>query len=111
MTDDYTSTQSVEVLSGDSYNETVFTIGLKCTAPYFPGSFDPYHGGEPPSGPEFEMTTIYVMVLRVNRRMDQSVYDTPLELNWNQFVALVGEETAEKLFNDACIDAAENGGF
>ncbi len=112
MRTDYTSHQSAEVISGDvSSHEVEFEIGLTCTAPYYPGHFDPRFGGEPPSGPEFDMTTIAVLVPRVNRKSGQGPYEDALDITWSQFAAIVGEEGAEKLFNDACTDAAENGDF
>lgn len=112
MRTDYESTQTVEILGPDeSYNESEFVIGLRCTADSYPGYFDPRFGGEPSSGPEFEPTTIHVPVRRVNRREGQSEFVNPLELSWEQFVAVVGEEVADKMFDRACDDAAENGGF
>lgn len=111
MRTDYVSHQSAEVLCSDTSHEVEFEISLTCTAPYFPGSFDPYHGGEPPSGPEFEIDTIAVLVPRVNRKPDQELYENALALTWSQFAAIMGEDGANKLFDDACTDAAENGDF
>ena len=41
----------------------------------------------------------------------QTIFLDPLELTWDQFVALVGEESAEFLFAEAVTDANENGEF
>ena len=84
MRTDYDSTQYVEVMAGDGYAEIAYEIGLQCTAKSFPGYFDPATGGEPPSGPEFEITTIHVSVPRVNRKDGESEYMAPLELNCGQ---------------------------
>lgn len=107
----YESKQSVEITSGDGYNETVFSIGLKCTASSFAGSFDPRFGGEPPSGPEFEVTTIQVLAPRVNRGETARTLHSLMEMNWNQFVALLGEEIAEHLYEKAIEEAADSGEF
>lgn len=100
---DYEAVVSIElpVATEDEYEEVEFTIGLECTEPYRPGYFDPRWGGEPPSGPEFDMTFI-------TREVPDG---KPLDLTWEQFEAMVGEEQADKLFEDACIQAAENGDF
>ena len=111
MRTDYESLQCVEVMTREGYQETEFTISLICTAPSFPGSFEPRYGGEPPAGAEFELTTITVMVPRVNRQPNESEFVVPLELTWNQFVALIGKESADFLFAEAITDANENGGF
>ena len=111
MSTDFTSIQTFEVVTSDAGHEPAFEIGLTCTAPYFPGSFDPRYGGEPPSGPEFEVTTITVAVPRVNKKTGESELEAPLQLTWAQFSALVGEEIAEDLFERACQDAADNGDF
>ena len=111
MRTDYESKQSVEITSGDGYNETVFSIGLKCTASSYAGSFDPSVAGEPPSGPEFEVTTIQVMAPRVNRGSPTGALDFVLDLNWDQFVAVVGEEIAQNLYERAIDEAAESGEF
>ena len=111
MITDFESTQSVEVLTGDNGFEPVFVIGLRCTAASLPGSFDPFHGGEPPSGPEFEVTTIHVPVKRVNRREGDPELMAPLVLEWEQFLALVGEDIAEELCERAYDDAADTGEF
>lgn len=111
MRADYVSHQSAETVSGDNSHEIEFEISLVCTAPYDPGFFDPRFGGEPPSGPEFDIDTIAVLVPRVNQKPDQGPYENALALTWSQFAAIVGEEGASKLFDDACLDAAENGDF
>lgn len=112
MRTDYESTQSFEVCGPeDSYNETEVTIGLECTVPYSPGYFDPRWGGEPPSGPEFDVTSIVVAVLKVNYKGEIEGYEEPLNLTYRQFEALVGREVAEKLVERAETDAAENGDF
>ena len=111
MRTDYESLQCVEVMTREGYQETEFTISLICTASSLPGSIDPLWGGEPPAGAEFELTTITVAVPRVNRQPNESEFVDPLELTWDHFVALVGEESAEFLFTEAVTDANENGGF
>lgn len=110
MRTDYESLQSVEVVTREGYQETEFTIGLECFAPSSPG-FDGWRGGEPPAGAEFEMTTISVAVPRVNRQAGESEFLDPLELTWDHFVALVGEDNAKFLFAEAVTDANENGAF
>ena len=112
MRTDFESTQSFEVCGPeDSYNETEVVIGLECTAPYSPGYFDPRWGGEPPSGPEFDVTTITVTVPRVNYKGEIEGYDDPLNLSYRQFEALVGREVADKLTERAITAAVESGDF
>lgn len=102
MRTDFEATVSVEVpLLNDGYIERIFIIGLHCIAASFPGFFDPRWGGEPPSGPEFEPT--YITWSLPNSKN--------LELSWKQFEAVVGSDQADKLFEDACIQAAEEGDF
>lgn len=107
----YESKQSVEITSGDRYNETVFSIGLRCTASSFAECFDPRFGGEPPSGPEFEVTTIQVLSENVKHKEGPAHYLSLLELHPTQFEALVGEEIAEHLYERAFEEAAESGEF
>lgn len=111
MRADYVSYQSAEIVLKDSAHEIEFEISLICTAPYHPGYFDPRFGGEPPSGPEFEIDTIAFLIPRVNRKPDQELYENALALTWSQFAAIMGEDGANKLFDDARTDAAENGDF
>ena len=86
MRTDFESTQAVEVCGpGDTYNETTFVIGLHCTAPSFSGCFNPMTGyGEPPSGPEFELTTITLSVPHVNYK-GEVLKTESLELDYHQF--------------------------
>ena len=107
----FESRQSVEITSGDGYNETVFSIVLRCTASSYAGCFDPSVAGDPPSDPEFEITTIQVLVPRVNRGSSLNVFDPAMEINPQQFEALVGEEIAEHLYERAILEAAESGEF
>ena len=111
MQTDFESKQSIEVLWGGEATETVFEIGLKCTAPSFAGYFDSRVGGEPPSGPEFDVTTIEVVVPRVN----PTEYDHPvlsvISLEYDQFIAVVGREIGKKIIDRAMNDAAEKGDF
>jgi hypothetical protein len=114
MRTDFVSDQFVEVSAkGEIYTETVFEIGLHCTAKYVPGHFDPYDGGYPPEGPEFEVTTIEVKVPKVNYRagLSKGRFLSPLTLTYEQFLAIVGLEIGEKLINDAMSEAAETGEF
>ncbi len=107
----FESKQSVEITSGDGYNETVFSIGLKCTASSFAGCFDPRWGGEPPSGPEFEVTTIQVLHPGVKRGSGGPIWDTIFDLDTRQFEVLVGDEIAHALYDKAMDEAAESGEF
>lgn len=109
---DYNSYQTFEVCGlKDTYNETEITIGLTCTHPSRPGSFNPYDGGYPPEGPEFELASISLDVPKVKSKSTPKELDKPLELTWNQFCALVGEEMAEAMYDRAVDDACESGGF
>jgi len=107
----YESRQSVEITSGDGYNETVFSIGLKCTASSYAGCFDPRVAGEPPSGPEFEVTTIQVLADAVKHKAGPIMQFSVLDLEPKQFEALVGEEIANYLYERAMEEAAESGEF
>ena len=111
MRTDYESKQSVEITAGDGYNETVFGIGLKCTASSYAGCFDPSVAGEPPSGPEFEVTTIQVLSESVKSEVGPAHYLSQLEMHPTQFVALVGAEIAAHLYDRAMDEAAESGEF
>lgn len=86
---------------GDELEEVRFTIGLQCTAASFAGCFDPRWGGEPPSGPEFEVTYI------AREQPDGKSAD----LSWDDFENLVGRTEADGLFDVACERAAETGEF
>lgn len=112
MKTDFESIQTVEVCGpGDTYNETEFVVGLRCTSPSFGGCFNHVTGyGEPPSGPEFELTTIALSVPHVNYK-GETLKTERLELSYHQFRALVGIEVAEKLFDAAQDEAAESGEF
>ncbi len=105
MQTDYVSGQYVAVISTDG-NEyecyTEFLIGLHCTARSTPGSFNYNDGGYPPEGAEFELTTIQVSVPKVNQNLD---------LTWNQFVALVGDEIAGSLYEAAVEEVSYSGDF
>lgn len=107
----YESRQSVEITSGDGYNETVFSIGLKCTASSFAGCFDPSVAGEPPSGPEFEITTIQVLGDAVKYEVGSNAKFSLMDLEPKQFEALVGAEIANYLYDRAMEEAAESGEF
>lgn len=107
----FESRQSVEITSEDGYNETVFSIGLKCTASSYAGCLDPSVAGEPPSGPEFEVTTIQVLSEAVKREAGPASQFSVLDLEPKQFEALVGEEIAQNLYDRAMEEAAESGEF
>lgn len=111
MRTDFESKQSVEILWGDEATETIFEIGLKCMAASHPGNFNPIDGGEPPSGPEFDVTTITVSVPRVNRDRRGGDFLPPLVLTYEQFLAIVGEDIGERMIAEAVFDAAEKGDF
>lgn len=107
----FESRQAVEITSDDQYNETVFSIGLRCTASSYAGCFDPSVAGEPPSGPEFEITTIQVLSPNVKHEVGPASQFSVLDLEPKQFEALVGEEIANNLYDRAFEEAAESGEF
>ena len=107
----FESRQAVEITDDDRYNETVFSIGLKCVASSYAGCFDPSVAGDPPSGPEFEVTTIQVLSENVKREDGPAYYLSQLELHPKQFEALVGDEIANTLYDRAFEEAAESGEF
>lgn len=112
MRTDYESTQAVEVYGpGDTSHDLEFVIGLCCTAPSFSGCFNPFDGGEPPSGPEFDLTTISFSVPIVNYKGEIVGQLNPLVLTYPQFEAVVGWKTAEVLVEKAMEEAAEKGDF
>lgn len=112
MRTDYVSCQALEICGPeDTYNESEVTIGLECSASSSPGSYDPFDGGYPPEGPEFELTSISVDVPKVNSKTTPKELDKPLELSYTQFCAVYGEEVADALIECAITDACENGGF
>ena len=111
MRTDFESTQSVQVYGpDDTGGEVSFTVGLQCTAGSFAGSFDPRWGGEPPSGPEFDVTSITVTVEKVNWKGEVQSTST-LELTCDQLAAVYGREVADKVLDDAMQDAADSGEF
>lgn len=111
MNTDYESTQSVEVYGPEGTGgEVSFTIGLTCTAKSFAGCFDPRIGGEPPSGPEFDLTTVAFDVAVVNYKGGVIRRDT-MHLSYDMFAAVVGREVADKVIERAEIEAAETGDF
>lgn len=109
MRTDYTSTQTLEFEVDENGYSVDIEIGLKCTVASFSGYFSPIDGGEPPHGPEFEVTTITVDVPPVNP------YGKPggssLELTYEQLCALFSQEVTDKLLDAAENEAAEKGGF
>lgn len=107
----FESRQAVEITDDDRYNETVFSIGLKCVASSYAGCFDPSVAGEPPSGPEFEVTTIQVLAEAVKQEVGPASQFSVLDLEPKQFEALVGEEIAHNLYDRAMEEAAESGEF
>lgn len=108
---DHTSKQSVQVVFGKCFHELQIELGLEYTAGYDPGFFHPDFGGEPPSGPEFEIETIQVQVVVVNLHSGEPERRPPLDLDWYQLIALVGQDIASNLFDEACNEAAESGEF
>jgi hypothetical protein len=112
MRTDFESTHMVEMFGpDDSSNQFEFTIGLECVSPSFHGFFDPRVGGEPPSGPEFEVTTIAVPVPKVNYKGVVDGHEIELHLTYNQFCAIVGQEICEKIVDQAMYRATESGDF
>lgn len=112
---DFTSEQELEITGvavGDDFsNYTVFEIDLHCSASSTPGSFNPYDGGYPPEGPEFELVNVSLPVRRVNRREGQSEFESPLTLTYPQFCAIVGTEVADVVIDRAIDEACESGEF
>ena len=80
------------------YQEIEFSIGLECTHNSYPGSFSPIDGGSPPEAAEYEP----VEIVRD---------DTDEVLTWGEFVALVGDQRAIKMLEDAFVKADESGEF
>ena len=113
---DHESVQSVEVVTKDGSHEVEFTIALTCTARGTPGKLSgPPEDCYPPEGPEFEVVTISLPVPKVNHYYNATnkkvEYDPPLELTFNQFAALVGVIEADRLTEEAMVEAAETGDF
>jgi len=98
MSNDFESTQGIELVTGDNSHESLFNIRLKCTNRARPATFSLLFGGDPAEGAEFEFE--YAGVNGLGR-----------SLSWNNFVALVGQDIADELFNRACVDAQESGDF
>lgn len=109
---DYISKQSVEILGPDDETfELVFEIGLMCTAPGFPGYFDPRVGGEPPSGPEFDISYISIDVPLFGSKLVDSKESRTLDLTYNQFAAIVGQDICDLLLSKAEDEATSTGEF
>jgi len=114
MHSDFDSEQII--LTGQEFNpgdahEVVFTIGLKCTARSFGGSFGP-SGGDPPYDAEFELVSIHIPVPHVKTRSpgpDNNYYF--LELTYQQFIALVGVDTADEMIEQSISEAIDSGEF
>jgi hypothetical protein len=106
---DYVSEQEVEIVVTGA-DDAAYPV-LHCTANSTPGSFNPYDGGYPPEGPEFEFVTVSLDVPRVNRREGQSEYESALQLTYTQFCALVGREAADLVIDRAMDEAADSGQF
>lgn len=107
----YESKQAVEITAGDGYNETVFSIGLKCTASSYAGCYDPSVAGEPPSGPEFEVTTIQVLSDAVKYEVGSNAKFSVLDLTPAEFETLLGAEISHYLYDRAMEEATESGDF
>src|SRR3546814_2344090 len=102
MRTDYTSTRTLEIETGDNGHTVDIDIGLHCTVASFPGCFSPVHGGEPPHGPEFEVTTIAVEVPAVNTyRFGKPLPSSYFYLSYDHLCALYGSEAVDKLIEDA----------
>jgi hypothetical protein len=102
---DFWSKQSVRVVYSDDLEiEVTFDIGLRCTLRSSPGYFNPIYGGEPPSGPEFDITTIEVVP-------QAPMVKCNITFTYNQFYALLGPEIAENLIDRALDEAYDSGGF
>lgn len=108
----FDSTQSVEIVSSENSHELEMTFEMRCTVGSFSGCFNPMTGyGEPPSGPEFEVESVTIQVPKVNYKGEVTGYADPLTLTWEQFTAIVGNDIADELFEDACEQAADSGDF
>lgn len=82
-----------------------FTMELECTEKSRPGSFNPYDGGHPPEGPEFDFKWMHTE--------KQPVGNWTEEEHWSWGVALgfFGEKRMEAIFDDACEEAMDTGDF
>lgn len=102
MRTDYESTTSVEMIGPEgSYREVILKIGLRCTSPSYPGSFNPMVGGEPPYGPEFDTT--YITFLDEDGKqvfLSEGVADQ-----------LFGKEIIDQIMEAVNIEATERGNF
>lgn len=99
---DYVSQQSMQVSTGSASHEVVVYVHLTCTVEGSPGFFNPATGGEPPSGPEFD----------VDRYVLQAEGDAPdVEVPTLVFPHVFGVEVEEQIFEAACEEAAETGDF
>lgn len=113
---DFKSKQYVEVITEGGNHELEFSIYLHCTCRGTPGVLSgPPEKCYPPESAEFELVTISLPVPKVNHHYSGAgkllEYDPPLELDFNQFAALVGVVEAERLFDEACVEACQTGEF
>jgi hypothetical protein len=90
-----------ECIYGDTLVEKDATMVLECVCRGHPGSFNPIDGGYPPEGPEFD-------VIRVDIDSENSI---PIPYSWAQVLNIFGEKMMEKIYDDACGEAACTGDF
>ena len=102
---DYTSIQSVELTTPNGYREAEIAIGLECTDTGCPPSFDPYTGGDPGAGPEFDLVNIALIDESGNSVDIDSLIITAAILK-----SFLGEEIYDAMIEDAIIDATDNFG-
>lgn len=96
------SSQYVEVVSGDGYNETEFLFALTCVARAVLGSLSsPPEDCYEQEDPEFELDSVHV----------RGTDGNPTSMSYQLLEAFVGKETAQKLMEDAVTEAIESGDF
>lgn len=97
------SSQYAEVISGDDGKETEFQITVNCVTRSDPGCHYRSNGdpGDPPEAAEFELDSVHVLDDDGN----------PVPLTYQILEAVVGKELAQKMHDNAMIEAMESGDF
>lgn len=90
----YEHTETVRV---NDTHEVEIVLFLTCTQGYSPGCFSWCGGGEPPSGPEFDLEDVFVRLAERAAPM--------MRISWHALRVIFGDEVMYEVFQDAC-DAA-----
>lgn len=98
----YESSQYVEAITGDNSTEVGFILTLNCVTPGTPAQlYGPAENCYPAEGAEFELDSIHLIDEEGNHILITAA----------MFSAFVGQDIETKMFESACLEAEESGGF